>query len=99
MIKRGQARRKPADSPGDIMHIAAIALGGMALSWAFWHLAYLAGGHAQRDLEIAERLRRTVRGQAMLSIGRSRTAAAVSLSSKFAVGGGGQTGSPCISNR
>ena len=40
------------------MHIAAIALGGLALSWAFWHLAYLVGGRAQRDLEIAERLRR-----------------------------------------
>ncbi len=40
------------------MHIAAIALGGRALSWALWHLAYIAGGHGQRDLEIAERLRR-----------------------------------------
>jgi len=43
------------------MHIAAIALGGLALSWAFWHLAYLVGGRAQRDLEIAERLRRYAR--------------------------------------
>jgi hypothetical protein len=39
------------------MHIAAIALGGRALSWAFWDLAYIAGGHGQRDLKIAERLR------------------------------------------
>ena len=40
------------------MHIAAIALGGLALCWAFWHIAYLAGGRAERDLEVAERLRR-----------------------------------------
>jgi len=40
------------------MHIAAIALGGLALSWAFWHLTYLLSGQARRDLEVRDRLRR-----------------------------------------
>jgi len=54
------SRQMPVDppTPSDKMDIAAIALGCLALSWAFWHLAYLVGGRARRDLEIAERLRR-----------------------------------------
>jgi hypothetical protein len=43
------------------MHIAAIALGGLALSWAFWHVIYLLSGQARRDLELSDRLRRYTR--------------------------------------
>lgn len=39
------------------MHIAAIALSGLALSWVFWHLAYLLRGQARRDLEFRDPLR------------------------------------------
>ncbi len=36
----------------------AIAIGALALALMAWHLVYLIGGRARRDLEIGERLRR-----------------------------------------
>ena len=40
------------------MPIATIFLGGLALTWALWHLMYLLSGRGQRDLDVRDRLRR-----------------------------------------
>jgi hypothetical protein len=40
------------------MPIAAIFLGGAALTWGLWHLTYLLSGRARHDLDVRDRLRR-----------------------------------------